>query len=161
MKQSQLKLRIPWKEKLERISEPKLVSIPPKMQRQYGKGIMAIARPLDMDVLIRKVKTGKLVTKSELRRKLAELYGADVTCPLTTGIFLRIIAECSEEDLRSGKKASPYWRVVNDNGSFTDTFPGGDTAQAKKLRSEGIKTGKLKNGKPFALNFEKALTHFR
>lgn len=70
---------------------------------------------------------------------------ADVTCPLTSGIFVRIVAEAAEEDRRNGKKRiTPYWRVVKDDGSLKDKFPGGAKAQAKLLRAEGhaIQAGK-------------------
>ena len=81
----------------------------------------------------------------QLRERLARDGGADVTCPLTTGIFVRIVAEAAEEDRRAGKKQiAPYWRVVRDDGSLNEKFPGGPRAQARKLRAEGfaIKAGK-------------------
>ena len=43
----------------------------------------------------------------------------DHSCPLITGIFVRIIAEAAEEDRRAGHKTiTPYWRVVRDDGSM-------------------------------------------
>ena len=61
-----------------------------------------------------------------------------MTCPLVTGIFLRIVAEAAEEDARGGKpEITPYWRVVRDDGSLNDRFPGGPSAQARRLEAEG------------------------
>jgi hypothetical protein len=70
---------------------------------------------------------------------LAEKFGVAATCPLTTGIFLRIIAE-NEEELRAQGSAqiAPYWRVVKDDGSLYDKFPGGIAAQAERLAAEGV-----------------------
>ncbi len=49
-----------------------------------------------------------------------------MTCPLTTGIFLRIAAEAAGEDDGSGKtRITPYWRVVKDDDSLNPEFPGG------------------------------------
>ncbi|MDI6917975.1 MAG: MGMT family protein, partial [Thermoplasmatales archaeon] len=70
-----------------------------------------------------------------------------VTCPITTGIFIRIAAEAAEEDLRSGKKKiTPYWRVIKNDGGLNEKFPGGAKAQAVRLREEGhtIQQGKIK-----------------
>lgn len=91
--------RTHWREKLEKEQEPRVVDIPSKMEKRYGKGKMLIPRPLDVDALIRKVEKGKLITQSQIREKLARDFNVDVTCPMTTGIFIRIAAEAAEEDL--------------------------------------------------------------
>jgi alkylated DNA nucleotide flippase Atl1 len=130
--------RVPWREKLEKPQEPKLVKIPPKMLR-FGNGTMLIPTPKLVDELIRRVPKGRLVTVGELRRKLAADFAADVTCPLTTGIFVRIAAEAAEEDRANGRRRiTPYWRVVKDDGGLNPKFPGGEQLQARCLRSEGL-----------------------
>jgi len=152
-----LKTRTTWREKLER--EPKIVAIPPKMVKRFGSGKMLIPSPLDVETLIRKVKKGKLVTQDEIRRRLARNFKVDVTCPITTGIFVHIVAEAAEEDLREGKKQmTPYWRVIRDNGSLNEKLPGGVKAQAAHLREEGhvILPGKGKKP-PQVKDFEKYL----
>lgn len=139
-----MKTRTPWREKLERVQESKAVAISPKMQKRFGSGKMLIPRPLDIDALIRKVPRGRLVTQGQIREKLARACGADVACPITTGIFVRIAAEAAEEDLRAGKsRVTPYWRVIRDDGRLLEKFPGGPVAQADRLSAEGhaIETG--------------------
>ncbi|MBI3693238.1 MAG: MGMT family protein [Acidobacteria bacterium] len=141
-----MKTRASWREKLERVQEPKVVRIPPKLQKRFGTRTMLIPRPLDVDALIRQVPKGKLVTQSRIRERLAQACGADVTCPITTGIFVRIAAEAAEEDARAGKKRiTPYWRVIRDNGSLIEKFPGGVEGQARRLRQEGhrVRAGKV------------------
>ena len=79
-----------------------------------------------------------MVTMKQLRERLAERHGADVTCPLTTGIFVRIAAETAEEDLERGRKRiTPYWRVLGEGGRLNGKFPGGVHGQAGRLRAEG------------------------
>ncbi len=118
---STFKSRTSWREKLEKPQEPKFVDIPPMWQKRYGTGTMLIPRPLDVDALIRKVKKGKLVTQAEIRARLASDCKADVACPITTGIFVRIVAETAEEDRNKGKaRITPYWRVVREDGSLNE-----------------------------------------
>lgn len=120
---------------------------------------MLIAKPLDVDALIRRVERGKLVTLEQIRERLAKDYRADCTCPLTTGIFLRIAAEAAEEDLsRGAKQITPYWRVIKGDGSLNQRLPGGSEAQAARLREEGhsIEPGKGKKP-PKVKDFERAL----
>ena len=47
---------------------------------------------------------------------MAKEYQADKTCPVTTGIFLRIISESSYEEYEAGNDLdtiTPFWRIVN------------------------------------------------
>ena len=130
--------RVPWREKMEKPQEPKLVQVPPRMSR-FGSGMMLIPTPKLVDQIVRQVARGRLVTVGEIRRKLAADFSADVTCPLTTGIFVRIVAEASEEDRANGlKRVAPYWRVIKDDGSLNPKFPGGEQLQARYLRREGF-----------------------
>jgi len=152
--------RTSWRAKLEKSQEPRLVEVPPKMSR-FGSGMMLIPTPRLVNELIRKIPRGKLATVSELRRKLASDFKADVTCPLTTGIFVRIAAEAAEEDREQGRKRiTPYWRVVKDDGTFNPKLPGGVGRQTRTLRAEGfeVSTG----GKtPRLRNFEQRLIKFK
>jgi len=120
---------------------------------------MLIPRPLDVDAFMRRVEKGKLVTVDQIRERLAKDCSADFTCPLCTGIFLRIAAETAEEDLSCGEKQiTSYWRVVKPDGSLNQKFPGGVDAQAAHLREEEhiIESGKGKKP-PKVKGFEKAL----
>jgi alkylated DNA nucleotide flippase Atl1 len=136
--------RTRWRTRLESPGAklPKIVRVPPKWRKRFGTGTMAIAHPLDVDALIRKVKKGRVVTQGQLRERLARKYRAGCTCPLTTGIFVRIVSEAAEEDRRAGKqRITPYWRVLRDDGSLNVRFPGGLAAQARRLKWEGLRIG--------------------
>ena len=133
-----MKSKLSCREKLEKDQEPRLVKIPPKMSR-FGKGTMLIPTPKLVDALVRRIPKGKLITVGELRRKLAADFGADVACPLTTGIFVRIAAEAAEEDRANGRRRiTPYWRVVKDDGGLNPKFPGGEKLQTRHLRDDGF-----------------------
>ena len=81
---------------------------------------------------------GQVSTLGQIRSRLARWHNADVTCPLVTGIYLRIVAEAAEEDRLEGKTdITPYWRVVRDDGRLNPRFPGGVAAQAFRLKEEG------------------------
>jgi hypothetical protein len=79
---------------------------------------MLIASPLEIGKVIRNVPAGNVMTLPDLRHHLALRFQADYTCPLTTGIFLRILADAAEEE--AGTDNCPYWRVVR----AADYFPG-------------------------------------
>jgi 6-O-methylguanine DNA methyltransferase, DNA binding domain len=127
-----------WREKMDTPNLPKVAPVPPKMQKRFGTGTMLIPSPRQVDALIRTVSEGSVVTVSKMREFLAGKNAADVTCPLATGIFVRIAAEAAEEEAEAGGTGiTPYWRVVKDDGSLNPKFPGGVERQAERLRAEG------------------------
>ena len=87
---------------------------------------------------MRGVPEGEVTTAGRIREFLAQKHMAAVTCPLTTGIFIRIAAEAAEEDRALGRTPiTPYWRVVKEDGSLYDKFPGGVAKQRERLKAEG------------------------
>jgi alkylated DNA nucleotide flippase Atl1 len=148
-----------WQDKFENAVKglPKVVEVPPKWQKQMGGKMVLVPTPKLVDAVIRKVPKGKLITAGQIRAKLAADFKADSTCPLTTGIFLRIISEYTEEQRSKGEKQlSPYWRVLKDDGKLNAKFPGGMASHAKLLRQEGHKiTGK--DNKARIADYEKSL----
>ena len=128
-----------WREKLEKQVEPKVVDVPDSWARRIGHGKMLVPTPLLVDKAIRRIRKGRLLTINDIREKLAGDFNADLTCPLTTGIFLVIAAHTAEEDKLAGKKViSPYWRGIKNDGSLNPKFPGGIERQAAYLKQEGF-----------------------
>lgn len=117
-----MKSRVSWKEKLDRASAPKnphIEEAPPMwVGGEIGK-TMVIPSAWELEAMIRKIPDGKTGNIKDIRDEYAKSHGADITCPLTSGIFLRIIAEYAEEQRAEGvKDVTPYWRVVTDNGQM-------------------------------------------
>ena len=70
---------------------------------------MLISSPEKISEFIFEIPKGSFCTIKELRRKLAKKTGADNTCPVTTGIFLRMAIEQNKDDVKF-----PYWRVIGE-----------------------------------------------
>lgn len=110
----------------------------------YPPGRMLVSTPRELDAVIRRIPEGRVLLLGALRAVLARDRRADYTCPITTGIFLRIVAEAAEEERAAGGgRLAPYWRVVRDDGSLIDKLPGGTAAQARRLEAEGVHVLKL------------------
>lgn len=147
---------------MEKPQDPKIVEVPANSPKAWGNGTMVIVTPKIIDNTVSIIPKGRLLTVTELREKLARDFGADVTCPLTTGIFLRICVEAAEEDRSTGRKdITPYWRVIREDGQLIDKFPGGTEQQARLLKREGFEilvSGRA--GKKLVIkDFEKHLLH--
>jgi len=108
---------------------------------------MLVPTPLLVAEEVRRVRKGRLVTPQDLRERLAARAGADITCPMTTGIFLNIIAGAAEEQIAAGKRpVAPYWRVVGDDGRLNPKWPPGPACQAERLRREGHRVSRDRVG---------------
>ncbi len=137
---------------------PKLVPVFPRMQARFGNAEMLIPSPAEVEECIRAVPEGQTTTVTRIRDFLARKYSVKVTCPLTTGIFVRIAAEAAEEDARAGRaQITPYWRVVKDDGTLYDKFPGGVERQQDRLRAEGHRIVPGKRGRPPRVVMEQAI----
>ena len=111
------KSRTSSRAKLHKPTLPKLVPVPDGRAKRLGHGMMLIPTALEVDGMIRKIPRGQVSTLAQIRKRLARWHDVDVTCPLVTGIFLRIVAEAAEEDRLAGKsEITPYWRVVSQDG---------------------------------------------
>ena len=95
---------------------------------------MLISSPEKISEFIFAIPKGSFFSIKELRRKLAQKVGADNTCPVTTGIFLRIAIEQNMGDVDF-----PYWRVIDENHPVV-----------KKLNLDGnqIKNRRIDEGIP-------------
>lgn len=78
---------------------------------------LLIPSPGEIDAFIRALPKGSQITTAAMREALAAKHGAAITCPLTTGIFLRIVCEAAIEEMAAGKSirdVTPFWRVVGE-----------------------------------------------
>ena len=102
-----------WSEKLK-CDKSYLIKILDKDFSDMKEGQnMLIATPKIIDKYIKKIPKGKEVNLKTLRKDLASEYNADTTCPITTGIFLRIVAEAAYEEFLQKKDTTPFWRVID------------------------------------------------
>ncbi len=147
-----------WREKLHDTKDlPKIVEIPEKLQKKWGKGTMVVPSPLEVDEVMRDVPHGKLITADIIRGVLAAKHGTTIACPLTTGIFIWIAANAAEEARREKEKnITPYWRTLKTGGFLNEKYPGGLEGHKKLLEKEGHRVTK-KGKKYVVIDYEKVL----
>lgn len=147
-----------WNDKLDQNEGvPKVVPIPQTMSKQWGEGTMVVPAPREVDVIMKSVPEGKLITIQEIRVILAKRHGATIGCPLTTGIFAWIAANAAQEDLDAKRQdVTPYWRTLKSGGFLNEKYPGGVEAHKARLVAEGHSV--VERGSRFAVeNYESAI----
>jgi hypothetical protein len=117
---------------------PNVKKLNEKLSRRLKANTMLIPAPLEVDAIMKTARKGKLLTTDEIRKQLAREYSADITCPLTTGLFACIAAHAADEAERDGKKRiTPYWRTLKPGGELNAKFPGGIENLRQRLEAEG------------------------
>ncbi len=118
-----------WKQKMA-AKPPHAVTLDKEFAGVPAGAKLLISCPVEVELYLRQqIPTGETREVQQMRRELAKLHGADATCPVSTAIFLRIVAEAAWDEIESGVPASqvaPFWRVVDPKSPL-----------AKKLRSGG------------------------
>jgi hypothetical protein len=128
---------IDWDAKLRPNLEPDVVT-----DRRYGDRLL-LPTPLLLAAEIGTVPSGQTITTSQVRARLAQRFGADRTCPLMTGIFVKILAGAVADDLAQRRKPRwPVWRLVGDDGRLATTWPLDALYRATRLREEGVRLGR-------------------
>ncbi len=118
-----------------------IVEIPPRLIGRYGAGMMLIPSALEIEEIVKTIPKGKLLTIGQIRDYLARKYQVVTTCPMVTGIAIKLIAEAAEQE---GER-TPWWRVIRSDGTLNPKLPGGGLLQKERLEAEGhvvIKRGK-------------------
>ncbi len=102
---------------------------------------MLIATPLIVDAYIRKIPKGHFTGIRQMRKDLAAEFNAEYTCPVTTGIFLRIVAEHAYEQYKKGKalqKITPFWRAMSSKSPSAKKLTFGTGFLVAQQQKEGI-----------------------
>ena len=85
---------------------------------------------------------GKKVNTQTIRKDLALANNAEYTCPVTTGIFLRVVAEANYEKFQqknSLKGVTPFWRAIEPNSSLAKKLSFGQEFLIEQRKKEKIK----------------------
>ena len=120
----------------------KIVDIPIKMEKFYGKGSMLHPSIEDIEELVRTIPRGQIATIETLCQKLSNNYGTEVTCPMRTGNAIKKISKNYSIDIVD--ESLPFWRVVKTDKTVLklETYE----FWATKIESEGFLLSFTKSG---------------
>ncbi len=119
------------------------VKINPKKFSDLPAGcMMLIPSPSLVDCYVKQIPYGNFMLVKSLRQRMAIDNNAEMSCPLVTGIFLRIVSEAAFEELNMGMKLnaiSPFWRVVSPSSKLATKLTCGIDFIINRQKIERIK----------------------
>jgi ABC-type uncharacterized transport system ATPase subunit len=128
-----------WLDKLNEKKEPQIKRIEINFADIPAGSNMFIATPKLIEQYIQEIGLGKRIDIKTLRKDLALEHNADCTCPVTTGIFLRIVAEANYEKLQQGQsieEIAHFWRVIEANSSLAKKLTFGQELLIQQIEKE-------------------------
>ena len=131
-----------WVEKRDLEKSPEVKKIREDFADMHAGDRMLIATPAIVDDYIRHIPKGKETTLAQMREDLAGVYHADKTCPVTSGIFLRIVAEAAYEEHTKGKalkNIAPFWRILSLKSPTAKKLTFGTAFLIEQRKKEGLK----------------------
>jgi hypothetical protein len=104
-----------WNDKLRSSKAPEVKRLDKPFAGMPEGCRMLIASAAILDEYVRGIPKGRTITVKSMRDDLADRHRAEHTCPVTTGLFLRIVAEAAWERHLAGEpleSITPFWRVI-------------------------------------------------
>lgn len=114
--------------KMQKAREPKRVRLEADFAGIKAGQMLFVGTPAIVDAYVRRVPRGETRSIVRLRREIARQHRCSAMCPVSTAIFLRMVAEAAWEQFEAGADLgdiAPFWRVVEP-----------DSVLAKKLRAD-------------------------
>jgi hypothetical protein len=128
-----------WAEKYKTTAAPKIERTDKKFADVPEGVSLLIATPQIVDEYIKQIPKGKSVDIKTMRKDLAAEFHAEYTCPVTSGIFLRIVAEKSYGEMQQGqKKITPFWRMIDPKSPAAKKLTFGTDFIKQQRQQEGI-----------------------
>lgn len=115
-----------WTDKLRDDKPHQVKPVPVNIAGMKKGQMMLVPSARIVDVFIRRLPKGRLLDTRELRTRLARRYRAEVTCPITMGFILRMLAEAAWEARQAGAAdaaLTPVWRVLEDDSLTLKKLP--------------------------------------
>ncbi|MEM8796625.1 MAG: hypothetical protein AAGE61_13735 [Pseudomonadota bacterium] len=102
-------------ERLKTKKGPKIVDMDKDFAGIRAGERMLVGTPMMVNDYVSKIPTGEVRSIERLRNELARRHKCDKMCPVSTAIFVRIVAEAAIEEMDAGKQVdqvAPFWRVI-------------------------------------------------
>lgn len=130
-----------WAEKMNPHIAHK-IEITDKTFADVPEGVkMLIATPTIVDDYVRHIPKGTATSLQQMRKDLAAEYHAAYACPITSGLFLRIVAEKAYEEYQQGKplnEITPFWRIIDLKSNTAKRLSFGTDFLVAQREKEGL-----------------------
>lgn len=104
-----------WRKRFAKAKAPHIVMLATDFAGVKAGSTMLISSPEQIARYISSIPRGEQRSVARLRSDLAKRSKVDAVCPVTTAIYLRVVAETALRDLQDKRdldEVVPFWRVI-------------------------------------------------
>ena len=115
-----------WQDKVAAARQPKKVLLDKPFAGIPAGSLLLVGTPMMMQAYINSIPAGETRTIVRLRRDLARAAKCDATCPVSTAVFIRMVAEAAIEHINEGTDltaVAPFWRVIEPGSTIAKKLP--------------------------------------
>ncbi len=130
-----------WQDKLNSGKQPQVKTLTFDFAGLKAGSTMLVSTPEEIRAQINRIPVGQQVSLDDLRALLAKQHQAQATCPASTAIFARIVAEVALEEFRAGQaieQITPFWRVIDAKHNIAKKMEGAAEIITHLRQYEGI-----------------------
>jgi len=130
-----------WKQKVAAPREPKRVTLETDFAGLPAGTRMFVATPRIVAEHLHRIPPGEGRSIQSFRDALAGAHGCEAACPVSTAVFIRMVAEAAWEDILTGRPAAevaPFWRVVPPGSAIGKRLAADADWIAAQRAAEGI-----------------------
>ena len=135
------KPHLSWQDKLKASVAPVMKLAPVNIAGMTAGQVMLVPTPRLIDDFIRGIPSGQATDVKLMRQTLAQMHGAEVTCPIYTGFHLRTVAEAACEQHQMGAQLiaiTPFWRVLDTKSPTAKKLACGIAFIRERRLAEGL-----------------------
>ena len=121
-----LAMKLPACDNYNKTRHPKKVVLEKSFAGVAAGKTLFIGTPQIVADYIGKIPAGETMSVRKLRNRIARNRRCDAMCPVSTAIFLRIVAEYAIEEMANGKddcQVIPFWRVIDADDKIARKLP--------------------------------------
>jgi hypothetical protein len=131
-----------WLEKRDLAKPYEIKTLAINISGMKAGQIILLPSPQIVDAAISAIPYGGSMDIPTLRKNLAAQFNAEVTCPVTMGFQLRIVAEAAFEAFNQGLEiVTPVWRVLDQHTPTFHKVSFDPTFLLQQRKNEGIECG--------------------
>ena len=130
-----------WRQKVAAPREPKRVTLEADFAGLPAGTRMFVATPRIVEEHLRRIPPGESRSIQMFRDSLARAYGCEAACPVSTAVFVRMVAEAAWEDIVAGcppEEVTPFWRVIAPGSAIGKRLAADAAWIAARRAAEGI-----------------------
>jgi hypothetical protein len=104
-----------WRRRAAKLRNAKRVTLDAPFAGLPKGTVLFIGTPAVLEKYIASIPHGEVRTLQRLRRDIARANKCEAMCPVSTALFLRMIAEVAWDEIGEGRPAgevTPFWRVI-------------------------------------------------